>query len=124
MAWKPSDRGYPPDVDPSELIHRITFLNQSITQDASGSAATWAPGEPPVTVYAKIEEPKGQTVVQNGQDISQVDCLVTIRYRSGILTQQRFLDFENNVYLILAVTKPKGMNIWLVMQCQILGNNS
>jgi SPP1 family predicted phage head-tail adaptor len=124
MAWKTADRSYPPDVDPSELIHRITFLNQTVANDASGASANWAPASPPVTTYAGIEEPKGQMVVQAGQDVSQIDCIVKIRYRSGITAQQRFQDAEGNVYLILAVRKPKGMNVWMFLQCQILGNNT
>lgn len=123
MPWKPADPSYSPDIDPSELRHQITQLVETTINDSSGAAAEWAPSNPPLTVYAAIDEPRGQMVVQDGQDISKVDAIIRIRYRAGVAANQRWRDATGNDYLVLSVTKPKGMNVLLLLFCQVLGTN-
>ena len=121
--WKPADPAYPPDFDPGQAIHYITFLNQVTVSDASGIAVKWLPGSPPVKKWARIQEPRGQTVIKNGQDVTQVDAIVTIRYWKDLIENMRFQDARGNVYLILAAAKKEGMEVATVMQCVIVGTN-
>lgn len=114
-----------PSIDAGELRHRILFLEETITTDASGSVAVWAPGSPPDETWAKIDQPRGRTEIRNGQDVSQVDAIVTVRCNPNRprKANMRFQDKNGNTYLILAIAKPLGMNVLLVMQCLLIGAN-
>lgn len=121
--FKPADRSYPPDVDPSELRHVVTFLKQTIGTDGSGASASWAPGSPPLTVYAKIAPIRASDVIKGGSDVSQVRIDVTIRYRPGILPNMRLLTPNGSQLVIEGIENVLDMNMWLILTCLGIGAN-
>lgn len=93
-----------PFQDPAKRRARITFLEQEIVADASGSSESWAVGVPPDITSAEIMTMSGIDVIKAGQDVAQVKIIATIRYKlPGRTASMRFQDLRGNVYVIQAV---------------------
>ena len=123
MSFKPADSSYPPDVDPGELIHRITFLDQVIGNDASGASVSYAPGNPAKQAWARIKWLRGTDVIKAGQDVSQAFAEVTIRYRQDVSASQRIQTPSGTVLIVQAMQNVREMNMWLALRCIAVGNN-
>lgn len=116
-------RGRYPSLDSGELRHRITFLTQQIVADSSGNKITWAAGNPPIVVYAKIDPIRLSEIIKGGQDISQQYLTITMRYRSGISASMRVQAPSGNVYIIRAIENVLELNAVLILSCVGLGDN-
>ena len=123
MPSKPE--GLWPSINPGELRHTITQLNQLTGTDASGANISYVPASPPVTVRAKIQPMKGSDVIRAGQDIAKVPVEITVRY-SAVVTWQpnmRILSDNGSVFIIQAIQNVEERNILLVLTCLGLGAN-
>jgi head-tail adaptor len=115
-----------PWIDPAKLRVPITFLEETTTQDASGSAVAWLAGNPPDVTRAEIVPVRGLDVLKAGQDVSQVQIIATIRYAApGRNAQNRFQDLRGNIYVIKAVEDVlPGRLVYQVLTCLLIGANS
>jgi head-tail adaptor len=114
------DPGYV-DINPADLRHQITFLEQSTAVDASGVGIVYAPGIPPDVAWAKMQAIKAADVIKGGSDVSQVRMTVTIRYRPRRVPSMRFQTANGSVYVIEAIENVLEMNALLVMTCLGIG---
>lgn len=112
-----------PWIDPGELRHRITFLEQVASQDLSGTVFAYEPAKKPECAYAAMEMLPGTDVIKSGQDISQVHMTVTIRYRSGVATNRHFRTPNGSEFIIQAVENVLQRNLYLRLTCLGLGAN-
>jgi len=112
-----------PVMDPARLKHRVTFLQQTASSDASGSIVIWAAASPPDVTWAAIEPMHGLDIIKAGQDISQIGITVTMRYRPGRLPSGRLQAPSGSIYIIRAIENVLEMNVWLVLTCLGLGAN-
>lgn len=115
-----------PYMDPGKMRARITFLEQSIVDDASGKSARYAAGSPPDVTRAEITSVSGTDVIKSGQDVAQVKIVATIRYKPpGRKSTMRFQDRRGNVYVIQAVRDlDPGRIVFQELVCLQLGANA
>ena len=119
-----TDSGYP-TIDPGDLRHLITYLNQTTVSDASGTATAWLPASPPVTSWAAMEVISGvKDLMQGGQTISQVLAKWTVRWEPGIETTSRFSDEDGGFWIVEAVHNVGGRNVVLELTALGLGANN
>jgi head-tail adaptor len=118
-----TDSGYPA-IDPGDLRHLITYLNQTTVNDSSGVSTAWLPSSPPVTSWAKIEVMSARDLIQGGQTTSQVIAVVTVRWEPGIEQNARFIDENSSTWIIQGVRNLEGRNVVLEMVCLGLGANN
>lgn len=114
-----------PWIDPAKLRTPITFLIQHVAPDRSGVAATWLPASPPDITRAEIVQVNGMDLIKSGQDVSQLPCVVTIRYTApGRTASMRFQDPDGNVYVIQAVANlDPGRKKYQQLTSLLLGAN-
>ena len=117
------DSGYP-SIDPGDLRHQITYLNQTTITDSSGVSTTWAPASPPVTSWAALEVMSVKDLIQGGQTISQVIAKWTVRWEPGIETTSRFSDENGGYWIVEAVRNVLGRNVVLELTALGLGGNN
>jgi head-tail adaptor len=109
-----------PKIDPGEMIHQVTILQQQTAQDISGSGVQWVPFL--TGVWAKIKPVRGTDVVKSGQDTTKLFLFVTIFWQPGIVPNMRVQSL-NGTYVIQAIENPLERNILLVLTCLGLGAN-
>lgn len=116
MAW--------PSIDPGELRHQLTFLDQQIGFDKSGTNITWVASSPPRTIRAKIEEATADDKYKSGIDISHVALKVTIRWEASILQNARFTTEQGALFIIKGIENVEHRNVKLIMICEGIGPNA
>ena len=106
------------------LRERITFLAQATGADVSGASFAWVPTLPPDVTRAEIISVSGTDIIRSGQDLSQVQAIVTFRYKPpGRSPNQRFTDSRGNIYVIKAIRDiDPGKLISQEMICLLIGN--
>lgn len=112
-----------PWMDPAKLRHRVTFLKQLPSSDASGATVNWVAGSPPDTCWAEIAPMRAEDVIKGGQDVSQVRITVTTRYKAGRVPNSRLQTPNGSIFLIEGIQNVLEMNQWLVLTCLGLGAN-
>lgn len=112
-----------PWIDPALLRHRITFLDQKIVTDASGTGVVYQAGNPPERCWAELMPVRGIDLIKAGQDVSQVTVMATIRYRASATAQRRIRMKNGSVYVIQAIENVLEMGTYQVMTCLGLGSN-
>lgn len=112
-----------PSIEPGDLRHRITALDQVTVQDASGYTASWVPASPPLYARAKIVPLRGIEALKSGQDVSKLYSTVTIRFAEGWAPNMRFTDENENYYLIQAIRDVEKRQVLLEMTCLEIGAN-
>jgi head-tail adaptor len=118
-----ADSGYP-SIDPGDLRHLITYLEQTTVNDASGVSTAWLPASPPVTSWAGMETINVRDMIQGGQTISQVIAKWTVRWEPGIAQTSRFVDENGGFWIIEAVNNVQARNVLLELTCLGLGPNN
>jgi head-tail adaptor len=113
-----------PEIDASEFIHVITFLDPVTGSDISGSTVSYAPASPPETAWAKIDSPNATDVIKSGQDVSQVFLMITMNYRSGSFNNRHLLTPGGSELIVRAVQNVREMNMFLVLTCIGIGGNN
>lgn len=108
-----------PQIDPGEMVHQITILQQQTVTDASGASIQWVPF---VQAWAQIDPVRGIDVVKSGQDTTKLFLTVRIRWQTGIEPNMR-VQSVNGTYVIQAIENPGERNIILVLTCLGLGAN-
>jgi SPP1 family predicted phage head-tail adaptor len=108
-----------PAVNPGELVHWITLLQQTVTTDVSGATAAWAPF---LSTWAKIEPVKGTDVIKSGQITTQLYLTITIRWQGGIQPNMR-VTRRNYAYVIQSVENPGERDVLLILNCVGLNAN-
>lgn len=108
-----------PKIDPGQMVHQITILQQQVGTDISGAIVTWVPL---VVAWAQIDPVRGTDVIKSGQDTTQLFLTVRIRWQSGILPNMR-VQTLNGTYVIQAVENPGERNVILILNCLALGAN-
>jgi head-tail adaptor len=111
-------------VNPGQLRHRITLLEQSTVTDAAGVSVVYAPGSPPVTAWAKIETLDASDRQLAGITSSFVAIKVTIRYNAAFAAQKRIQSPSGNQYVILGIQNLLEMNAYLVLTCEGIGSDT
>lgn len=122
MPIKVDDSGTP-YMDPGRLKHQITFLDQVIGSDVSGTSLTYAAADPPETAAAEIRPMRGTDKIKAGQEVSQVLIIVTIRYRATATANRRIQAPGGSVYVIQAVENIGLQNTWMELTCMGIGSN-
>ncbi|HEV8189445.1 MAG TPA: phage head closure protein [Pyrinomonadaceae bacterium] len=102
-----------PKIDPGEMIHRVTILQQRGRTGVSGSGVAWVPF---VTTWASIDPVRGVDVLKAGQDVTQLYLTVKIRWQSGILPNMQ-VQAQNGTYIIQSIENPGERNVILVLTC-------
>lgn len=93
-----------------ELRKRIELQSSTVTTDAlGGRTETWATY---ATVWGAVEPQPGIV----GKDKAEVITIMVIRYRSGVLAEQRAVS-EGVTYTILAVIDPALRHRELNLHC-------
>lgn len=86
-----------------KLRHRVTFRIRSISQNDFGEWITsytdW------VTVWAAIEPNLGKRYMEALQANSEVQGVIRIRYRSGVLPTMRIV-YGSQTFSIVAIVHP------------------
>lgn len=109
-----------PVIDPGEMVHRITILEQTQTFDASGAAVKWLPKFE--NVWAAIEIVSGREVIRSGQDTTQIFATIKIWWQMGIVPTMR-IQVQDDTYIIQSIDNPKKMNVILLLNCVGLSQN-
>ena len=68
------------------LRHRVTLQSPSAVQDTAGGASAWTDE---LTCWAAIEPARGRERIAREKFIDEVDTLIVIRYRAGVLPTWR-----------------------------------
>jgi head-tail adaptor len=127
MPLKPE--GLWPSINPGDLRHKITRLNQVIGSDSSGVGIAYAPSSPPVIVPADIEILSGVDAIRDGQDVAQITAKVTIRgygnpqYVATWQSNQRIMIPGGSTLVIKVIENVQKRNIKLVLDCVGIGPN-
>lgn len=108
-----------PSIDPGEMVHRITILQQVRSSDISGTTVVWAPL---LSTWAKIVPVKGTDVIKSGQITTQLFLTTTIFWQAGILPNMRVQSLHGT-HEIQSIENPGERNILLVLNCLGLGAN-
>lgn len=108
-----------PAVNPGEMVHWITILQQTQSEDESGTTTIYAPF---VSTWAKIEPVRGTDVIKSGQTTTQLFLTVTIRWQTGILPNMRVRS-NNGTYVVQSMENPGERNVLLKLNCLALGSN-
>lgn len=106
-------------LDPGQMIHRVSILQETTIDDISGTAPAWTPF---VDTWAQIDPVRGAEVLKSGQDTAQLYLTVKIRWQVGILANMR-VQALNGLYLIQTVENPGNRNVILILNCIALGLN-
>jgi SPP1 family predicted phage head-tail adaptor len=112
-------------INPGQFRHRITLLEPTLGTDASGVVATYAPADPPLKAWAKIEGLRSEGQVQSGQDISSVYLKITIRYNPAFQAQKAIQRWNGNQYVIEGTPENVlELGAYMVLTCRGIGLNS
>jgi len=107
-----------PGIDPGKLRHKITLLEPSAVNDASGVTIVYAPGS--VSEWAEIEYTRGSEVFKAGQDITQLYARITIRYNEAFTATKRLQVPSGRQFVIQSVENLQERNILMALNCQAL----
>jgi SPP1 family predicted phage head-tail adaptor len=107
-------------INPGQLRHRITLLEEVTAMGASGMVTTWAPADPPVQAWAHVEEKQTEEVLRGGQDVTQAHITVTIRYNPAFSTNKH-VQVRGVEYIIQAIHDPLFVKAYMVMDCLGIG---
>jgi len=108
-----------PTIDPGQMVHQITILQQQTVSDISGTAIAWVPF---VATWAQIDPVRGTDMIRFGQDVTQLYLTVKIRWQTGIVPSMR-VQSANGTYVIQAIENPGERNVILVLTCLGLKGN-
>lgn len=98
-----------------EMRERVTLQSPSRTPDGAGGAnVAWTSG---ASVWAKVEERRGQERLAGERLAAEAAFALTIRYRSGISTQMRVL-WNTRVLNIVSLRDPDGRKRFLELTCE------
>ena|ERR1051326_1424797 len=113
-----------PTINPGEFRHEITLLVETLVKNKAGIVATWAPGQPPLTAWAKIRYIRGANVIKTGQEVTQTYVEITLWYRPEFATTGRLQGPNGSLFLIQSFENVREMNMFLVLTCLGLGSNT
>lgn len=101
-----------------KLNKRVILQTVSQSSDGAGGSTTdtWADT---ATIWASITPSTGNEQFQADQLDSRVSQIVTIRYRSGVLTSQR-LKFGTRTFSIQNILNKDERNEQLILLCEEL----
>jgi SPP1 family predicted phage head-tail adaptor len=108
-----------PKIDPGEMVHQVTVLQQSVVQGIAGSETQWIPF---VTAWAAIDPVSGTDVLKSGQDTTKLYLRARIFWQTGILPNMRLQRVDGSQYIIQAIENPGERNVILVLFCLALGS--
>jgi SPP1 family predicted phage head-tail adaptor len=109
-----------PKIDPGEMVHQITILQQTQGVDISGTVTTWTPF---LTTWASIDPVRGTDVLKSGQDTTNLYLTIRIRWQTGIQPNMCVQKVDGARYIIQAIENPGERNVILVLFCLALGLN-
>jgi SPP1 family predicted phage head-tail adaptor len=110
-----------PKIDPGEMVHQVTILQQTQGVDISGAVTVWTPF---VTTWAAIDPVRGTDVLKSGQDTTNLYLTVKVRWQTGIQANMRLLRSDGvTTYIIQAIENVGERNVILVLFCLALGLN-
>jgi SPP1 family predicted phage head-tail adaptor len=112
-----------PSIDPGRFRHKITFLEQATTSDASGMGISWSPSSQS-PLRAQIEYIRGTDVIKAGQDVSQAFLTITTWWRSWLNTNMRVQGPTGSIYVIRSIENVSELNRFAVLTCVGLGANT
>jgi len=108
-----------PQIDPGEMVHQVTILQQTQATDISGAITVWTPF---VTTWAAIDPVSGTDVLRAGQDTTKLYLKIRIRWQTGISPNMRLQRVDGTQYVIQAIENPGERNVILTLFCLALGN--
>lgn len=109
-----------PKIDPGEMVHQVTILQQTQGTDLSGAVTVWTPF---LTTWAAIEPVRGTDVLKAGQDTTQLYLQIKIRWQTGIQPNMRVQKADGTQFIIQAIENVCERNVVLVLFCLGLGLN-
>jgi head-tail adaptor len=107
-------------LDPGEMIHRISILQETAVSDISGTSAAWVPF---VSMWAKIEPVRGTDLLKSGQDTAQSFMTIKIFWQPGILANMRVQTLDGTFIIQGKPENPGMRNVILILNCIGLGVN-
>jgi SPP1 family predicted phage head-tail adaptor len=107
-------------LDPGEMIHWISILQETTVDDISGTSAVWAPF---LSMWAKIDPVRGTDVLKAGQDTAQSFMTIKIRWQPGILANMRVQTLDGTFIIQGKPEDPGNRHVILVLNCIGLGVN-
>lgn len=110
-------------INPGQFRHRVTLLEQTTGTDESGVVTTYAPANPPLAVWAKIEGLRSEDAIKSGQDISKVHLTITIRYNAAFTPKKQLQRWNGNRYVINGIENVLEMNAYLILTCEGVGDS-
>ena len=113
-----------PTFNPGEFRHQITLLEPTTTMDIAGAKTTFAPGNPCVTAWAKIEYLRGAELIKAGQDVTQQFLKLTSWFRPEFKSQCHIQTPSGSEYIIQAVENVREMDTFMVLMCLGIGSNT
>jgi len=90
-----------------QIMHRITFQKPTITRNAKQENITTYSNF--ITVWAAIDWESGRRFLEAKQLNSEVQGVIRIRYRSGILPEWR-IKYKDRYFQILSIADIKELN--------------
>lgn len=108
-----------PSIDPGQMVHQVTILQQQQATDISGTTTIWVPF---VTTWAQIDPVRGTDIIKSGQDTAQLYLTIKIRWQRGIVPNMQVKSL-NGTYVIRSIENPGERNVILVLTCLGLGVN-
>lgn len=128
MAWQrgANKRTADPDAEnPGSYRHRIEIQNllptNPPTTNAAGQVLTW---QPLLRVSASIDPSSAKDMIQSGQQTSEAEVPIKIRYRPGIAANMRvYFPSNDSTYVIQGIINKGERNRTLVLMCVALGTN-
>lgn len=104
-------------MDAGQLDRRLTPRTPTTTDDGhGGQAVAWTDGDP---IWARVRELSGRESLTAGAISSRPVYVVTIRYRSDIVTTMRlhWAARAKTMEIVAVRDVDEGRNQWLELEC-------
>lgn len=103
-------------MNPGQLNKRITFLEQTASQNSYGeSENTW---NEIATVWANVKPLQGRELYLAKQVHAEISSKITIRYRPGVLPKMRIKYGVRTLEIIAPPIDIEEKNLFLEIACK------
>jgi SPP1 family predicted phage head-tail adaptor len=102
-----------PKLNPGDLRHRVTVLEEAVTSNAAGTDTVLSPV---ISAWAKIDPMRGTDLIRSGQNITELPVIVSMYYDARVQPKMQ-LQTLNGRYAIQAVRNVLELNAVMELTC-------
>jgi head-tail adaptor len=102
-----------PKLNPGDLRHRVTVLEEIVTANAAGTDTVLSLV---ISAWAKIEPMRGTDIIRSGQNITELPVIVSMYYDARVQPKMH-LRTLNGRYAIQAIRNVLQLNAVMELTC-------